>query len=84
MMSIAEVLRSIIETEAGRMGSMSSARLRSLIPAVNDLEFRQERKWQLEERMLGLRKVISVEKAKGALHVPIATLEHFTGGAFQA
>ena len=84
MMSIADALRSIIETEAGRMSASSSARLQSLIPAVNDLEFRQERKWQLEERMLGLRKFISAERAKGWLHVPIAALEHFTGGEFQA
>ena len=83
-MSIADALRSIIETEADRMSAISSARLQSLIPAVNDLEFRQERKWRLEERMLGLRKCIATEKAKGALHVPIATLEHFTGVAFQA
>ena len=84
MMSIADALRSIIESEADRMSASSSARLRSLIPAVNDLEFRQESKWRLEERMLGMRKFIATEKAKGALHVPIETLERFTGGEFQA
>ena len=83
MMSIADALRSIIETEADRMSASSSARLQSLIPAVNDLEFRQERKWQLEECMLGLREYISAEKDKGWMHVPIAALEHFTGGEFQ-